>query len=84
MFSILNIVYYFRRWDSPTKGAVTYAMVPWDLTKSAIDTKNKLLSLKTGTISPHPTIPNKSIMTTLEINGMGGLPNWAMSFMVRY
>ena len=73
----------FRRWDKPTIGGVTYAMVPWDLQKNCLDPNHKLLSIKTGTIAPHPTIRGKSIMTTLEINGMGGMPTWAMHFMMR-
>jgi len=36
-----------------------------------------------GTIVEHPEIAGKVVMTTLEINTMGGLPNWAMSFMMR-
>jgi hypothetical protein len=57
-------------------------MVPWDLKNNCIDAKHKLLSLKTGTIVPHPTIRGKCVMTTLEINSMGGMPTWAMHFMV--
>ena len=62
---------------------MTYAMVPWDLKNNAVDTKHKLLSLKTGTIAPHPTIKGKCVMTTLEINGMGGMPTFALNFITR-
>ena len=72
-----------RRWDFPTAGAVTYAMFPWNLEAKCIDANHKLLSLKTGTIAPHPTNKDKIVMTTLEINTMGGMPNWALHFMMR-
>jgi len=65
-----------RKWDVPTVGAVTYAMYPWSVKEGRLDTEHKLLSLKTGTIAPHPTNPNKIVMTTLEVNGMGGMPTW--------
>ena len=62
---------------------MTYAMVPWDIKNNVLDTKHKLLSLKTGTIAPHPTLPGKCVMTTLEINGMGGMPTFALNFITR-
>ena len=71
-----------RRWDAPRKGWVSYAMVPWDAEAGKLDRDNKLLKLKTGTIAPHPTDPGRSVMTSLEINGMGGLPSWALNFML--
>lgn len=72
-----------RRWNMPTSGAVTYAMFPWDLKQNKIDANHALLSLKTGTIAPHPTNPAKIVMTTLEINNMGGMPKWALHWMMR-
>ena len=72
-----------RRWDFPSAGAVTYAMFPWNLDAKCIDANHKLLSLKTGTIAPHPTNKDKIVMTTLEINTMGGMPKWALHFMMR-
>lgn len=62
-----------RKWDIPTPGSVCYAMVPYNLKLDTIDEKHPLLSLKTGTISPHPTFPDKVVMTSLEINTMGGM-----------
>lgn len=73
----------FRRWDVPTDNSVTYAMVPWDLKNNILDANHKLLSIKTGTIQTHPTIPNTVIMTTLERNSMGGMPNWALHWMMK-
>jgi hypothetical protein len=58
-------------------------MVPWDLKKNILDVNHKLLSIKTGTIQPHPTLKNTVVMTTLEKNTMGGMPNWAMHFMMK-
>jgi hypothetical protein len=72
-----------RKWNYPTQGSVTYSMVPWDIKLNKMDEKHKLLSLKTGTISPHPTMADKCVMTTLEINTMGNLPGWAMHFMMK-
>ena len=62
----------FRQWNKPSVGSVTYAMVPWDLKKNVLDVNHKLLSIKTGTIQPHPTLKNTVVMTTLEKNTMGG------------
>ena len=62
---------------------VTYAMVPWSLKSDSIDDKHPFLTLKTGTINTHPTDPSKCIMTTLEINGMGGMPKWGLNFMLK-
>ena len=72
-----------RRWNVPTKGAVTYAMVPWNLKEDCIDADHKLLALKVGTISPHPTFRNKCVMTSVDINSMGSMPTWALSFMTQ-
>jgi hypothetical protein len=72
-----------RKWGVPTPRSVTYAMVPWNIKESRMDTEHKLLSLKTGTIAPHPTNPEKIVMTTLEINSMGGMPTWALHWMMR-
>jgi len=72
-----------KRWDQPRMGMLTYSMFPWDLVKNCPDTNHKLLSIKTGTIAPHPTLPGKSVMTTLEINGMGGMPTFALNFITR-
>ena len=72
-----------RRWDCPVLGSVTYAMIPWKLDTNSLDTNHKVLTVKTGTISPHPTHASKCIMTTLETNSMGGMPNWALHFMMR-
>jgi hypothetical protein len=72
-----------RRWNVPKRGAVTYAMIPWLLASNSIDRNHKLLSLKTGTISPHPTATDKCIMTSLEVNSMGGMPTWALHWMMR-
>jgi hypothetical protein len=70
----------FRRWSNDM---VIYAMVPWDVKANRIDANHALLSLKTGTIAPHPTLPGKVVMTSLETNSMGGMPQWALHFMVR-
>jgi len=48
-----------------------------------LDANHKLLSIKTGTIQPHPTLSSSVVMTTLEKNTMGGMPNWAMHFMMK-
>eukprot|EP01041_Mallomonas_annulata_P003584 gene3584-7123_t len=73
-----------RRWDLPAPCSVTYAMFPWDLSTGTVDSKHKLLSLKTGTIIPHPSgDSDKSVMTTLEKNTMGGMPRWALHWMMR-
>lgn len=72
-----------RRWNSPRQGSVTYSMIPWNVQTNSIDKNHKLLTLKTGTISPHPSMKDKCLMTTLEINTMGGLPNWAMHYMTK-
>jgi hypothetical protein len=73
----------YRKWDMPQDGSVTYAMVPWDLKNNKIDVNHALLSLKTGTIAPHPTMKDKVVMTTLETNNMGGMPTWALHWMMR-
>ena len=39
-----------RRWNLPTYGSVTYAMVPWLLDTDEADVNHKLLSIKTGYI----------------------------------
>lgn len=57
-------------------------MIPWSLASNTVDNNHKILTIKTGTISPHPTDANKCVMTTLETNTMGGIPNWAMNFMM--
>lgn len=72
-----------RKWNVPSIGSVTYAMVPWDCVNNVVDKNNKLLSLKTGTICPHPTSADKCIMTTLETNKMGSMPTWALHWMMR-
>lgn len=72
-----------RRWNVPNRGSVTYAMIPWLVATNSIDRNHKLLSLKTGTISPHPTATDKCIMTSLEVNSMGGMPTWALHWMMR-
>lgn len=72
-----------RRWDYPQPGSVTYAMFPWSIKENSIDANHSLLSLKTGTIAPHPTIKGKIVMTTVEINSMGGMPKWAQHWMLR-
>jgi len=72
-----------RRWNMPNSKSVTYALIPWLIKENKMDVNHSLLSLKTGTISPHPTNPSKIVMTTLEINGMGGMPKWALHWMMR-
>lgn len=74
-----------RRWTRNEHGlkSVTYAMAPWNLNKNCVDTEHKLLSIKVGTISSHPTLPGKIVMTTLETNTMGGMPTWALHWMMR-
>lgn len=57
-------------------------MFPWDVASNKLDANHKLLSLKTGSIEPHPTNKGKIVMTTLEINTMGGMPSWALSWMM--
>jgi len=70
------------RWlNHPVQGAVTYAMVPWNVKENKVDANNKLMTIKVGTIAPHPTMADKCIMTTLETNKFGGIPNWAMHFL---
>ena len=76
------LVKYIRRWDFPRQGSVSTAMVPWDEQKNAFDDKNKVLSLKTNTIMPHPELPDKSLITTLEINKLGGMPKWALNILM--
>ena len=58
-------------------------MVPWNVKENKVDENNTLMTIKTGTIAPHPTIPNKCIMTTLETNNFGGMPVWAMNLLTR-
>lgn len=76
-----------RKWNVPYmadgRRSVTYAILPWSVKENRLDTEHKLLTVKTGTIIEHPTLSDKVVMTTLEINSMGSLPNWAMSFMMR-
>mmetsp|Transcript_725 Transcript_725/g.1785 ORF Transcript_725/g.1785 Transcript_725/m.1785 type:complete len:386 (-) Transcript_725:207-1364(-) len=72
----------FKRWDYPKQGMVTFAMVPWDVKKDILDKNNAMLSIKCTTLYPHPTDPNKSFMSTLEINKMGGMPTWALNMMM--
>jgi len=72
------MVKFVRRWDEPKKGSVTTAMVPWDVKKNCVDRDNSILGVKITTLLPHPTIPDKSVMTTLEINKMGRMPKWAL------
>ena len=63
-----------RRWDWPYPGAVTYAMVPWDAEQNKFDENNSILTLKVGTIAPHPEKPGHALMTSLETNKFGGIP----------
>ena len=70
-----------RVWESPSKNSVTYAMIPWNIKENCFDKKHKLLSLKVGTIAAHSTEEGKVVMTSLEINSMGGQPKWALGFM---
>jgi hypothetical protein len=72
-----------KRWDTPTKGAVTYAIIPWLVKENAVDEQHSLLSIKTGTMQPHPHDPRKVLHTTVEINTMGRMPTWALNWMVR-
>jgi hypothetical protein len=72
---------FFRKWDTPTKGTVTTALVPWDMKSDCLNRKSSLLTLKTMTLQPHPTDPGKSIVTTLEINRLGSLPKWVMNIL---
>lgn len=67
-----------RRWNYPREGCVVYAMFPWNVKSGSIDGNHKLLSLKTGSIEAHPTLPGKVVMTTMEINSMGGMPTWCV------
>lgn len=71
-----------RRWNYPREGCVVYAMFPWNVKTGSIDGNHKLLSLKTGSIEKHPSLPGKVLMTTLEINSMGGMPTWALNWMM--
>jgi len=72
-----------RQWNTPRTGAVTYALLPWKIDTNSVDMNHKLLTIKTGTISPHPVEKNKCVMTTLETNSMGGMPTWALHWMMR-
>uniref|UniRef100_A0A6U2CB16 ADP-ribosylation factor-like protein 2-binding protein n=1 Tax=Hemiselmis andersenii TaxID=464988 RepID=A0A6U2CB16_HEMAN len=72
---------FFRKWDHPTKGTVTTALVPWDIEKDCLNRKSSILTLKTMTLKPHPTDPGKSVVTTLEINRLGSLPKWVMNIL---
>lgn len=76
----------FRKWEEDRKTGekkVVYAMVPWSIKENCLDLNHKFLSIKTGTIKSHPTDPDKCVMTTLEINAMGGMPKWALSLMMK-
>jgi len=72
---------FFRKWDHPNKGNVTTALVPWDLKNDCLNRNSSLLTLKTMSLQPHPTDPNKSMVTTLEINRLGSLPKWVMNIL---
>jgi ADP-ribosylation factor 2-binding protein len=76
------LVKYVRRWNIPKAGMVTTAMVPWDLTGNCVDHNNSILTVKCNTLMPHPALPDKSIITTLETNKMGGMPKWALKMMI--
>ena len=41
------------------------AMVPWDLKSSGVDHNSSILTVKCNTMMPHPTQPDKCIITTL-------------------
>mmetsp|Transcript_39708 Transcript_39708/g.77719 ORF Transcript_39708/g.77719 Transcript_39708/m.77719 type:complete len:383 (+) Transcript_39708:89-1237(+) len=72
---------FFRKWDHPSKGNVTTALVPWDIENNCVNRKSSLLTLKTMTMKPHPTDPNMSICTTLEINRLGSMPKWVLNIL---
>ena len=62
---------------------VSYALVPWDLEKNAVEVDSKLLQVKANHLRPHPEDPSKSVYTTLEINRMGGfMPRWAFGMLL--
>ncbi|KAG8460850.1 hypothetical protein KFE25_010905 [Diacronema lutheri] len=72
------------RWNFPTNGVVTYAVVPWDAAKDCYD-DGSILKIKAGTLAPHPQSPsNKCVMTTLETNKFGGAPKWVLSGLLNF
>mmetsp|Transcript_29277 Transcript_29277/g.45879 ORF Transcript_29277/g.45879 Transcript_29277/m.45879 type:complete len:389 (+) Transcript_29277:39-1205(+) len=71
-----------RRWDFPKVGMVSSCLVPWDIKNNCVDTNNSILTMKTNTIMPHPTDPSKTVITTLEMNKLGGMPKWALNLLM--
>jgi hypothetical protein len=77
-------VRFVKRWDQPFPGSVTYATVPWDAENDCYDKNHSILmSLETGVISPHPTLPGKSTRTILQISSMGAMPKWVLALTFR-
>lgn len=72
----------WRRWNYPTPGIVTSAMIPWTEDTDEFDANNSILTLKVLSIGHHPTDPGKCIMTTIESNKMGMLPTWVLGMLM--
>lgn len=69
--------------DFPEKGALSWAMVPWDLKTNTVDANNKWLKGNMGTMKPHPENPDEVALTMLEQNSVSWMPNFAMNYFVK-
>ncbi len=74
------LTFFWMAWGKA--GMVTTAMVPWDIKTQSIDHNNSILTVKCNTFKPHPSIPDKAVIISLEINKMGGMPKWALKIIM--
>jgi hypothetical protein len=61
----VRVCIYIYTLHTHTHTQTNTAMVPWDLKSNGVDHNNSILTVKCNTIMPHPTQPDKCIITTL-------------------
>ena len=71
------------RHDTPSAGDVSYLCVPYDIDKGCEVEALGPLKVQSGIISAHPDDPRRSIARTLDLAGMGFLPDRMLGFIIK-
>lgn len=67
----------------PEPGNFAYVVVPFDLERNVALEEFGNFGIKSGVITPHPTDPNKSELTTADCAKLGYIPSWGLGFLIR-
>lgn len=67
----------------PEQNHYAYCTIPYDAEKNVPVEKYGPVKIESGCIMPHPTDPNKAILSTLDKMDMKYMPNFALKMLLR-